>query len=176
MDVAGFDAAMAEQKAKARAAWSGSGETADAAVWFDLAEEHGATEFLGYDTEKRRGADRWRWSATAQRSTRPRGDEVQIVVNQTPFYAESGGQVGDHGRIRTDDRRWREVTDTKKAAGVFIHMAEVTEGHDREGPAGPAGGRSRAPGRDPGEPFGDASSARGAAARAGRPCRAARQS
>jgi alanyl-tRNA synthetase len=55
VDTAGFDAAMAEQKAKARAAWSGTGETADAAVWFDLVEKHGATEFLGYDTEKAEG-------------------------------------------------------------------------------------------------------------------------
>ncbi len=62
VDAAGFDTAMAEQRAKARAAWSGSGETKDAAIWFDLAEQHGATEFLGYDTEDGRGRRSWRWS------------------------------------------------------------------------------------------------------------------
>ncbi|MFN4201708.1 MAG: alanine--tRNA ligase [Tabrizicola sp.] len=127
VDVQGFDAAMAEQKAKARAAWSGTGASADAKIWFDLAEEHGVTEFLGYDTETAEGVitalvrDA---SAAGQADT---GDTVQIVVNQTPFYAESGGQVGDTGLIRTQTGT-AEVIDVKKAAGIFIHIARVTEG------------------------------------------------
>ena len=127
VEVAGFDAAMAEQKAKARAAWAGSGETKDAAIWFDLAEQHGATEFLGYDTEEAEGQILALVQDGAAVETASEGQPVQIVVNQTPFYAESGGQVGDTGLIRTDTGLAR-VTDTRKVAGVFSHVAEVTEG------------------------------------------------
>ncbi len=132
VDTDGFDAAMAEQKAKARAAWAGSGEAADAAIWFDLAEAHGVTEFLGYETETAEGqivalvADGGETDTAA--------GEVQIVLNQSPFYAESGGQVGDTGWIETETGK-AEVTDTKKAAGVFIHMARVTEGALSKGQA-----------------------------------------
>ncbi|WP_406720625.1 alanine--tRNA ligase [Thioclava litoralis] len=125
VDVDGFDAAMAEQKAKARAAWAGSGEAADGKIWFELADKLGVTEFLGYDSEVAEG------QITALVSD---GAEVaesdatcMIVVNQTPFYGESGGQVGDTGVIETETGKAR-ITDTKKVAGVFIHMAEVTEG------------------------------------------------
>jgi len=132
VDVAGFDAAMAEQKKKARAAWAGSGETREAAVWFDLAERHGATEFLGYDTEIAEGQilALVRDGATVRRANA--GETVQIVVNQTPFYAESGGQVGDSGLVRTEHGQAR-ITDTRKAQGVVIHFAEVTEGRLAEG-------------------------------------------
>ena len=125
VDVSGFDSAMAEQKARARAAWSGSGESADSTIWFDIAEEHGTTEFLGYDTEAAEGQIR----ALVQDggTVETANAEVQIVVNQTPFYAESGGQVGDSGVLKTDTGVVR-ITDTKKAAGVFIHFGEVTEG------------------------------------------------
>ncbi|CAM3699409.1 alanine--tRNA ligase [Paracoccus yeei] len=127
VDTAGFDAAMAEQKAKARAAWAGSGETKDAAIWFDLAEQHGATEFLGYDTEEAEGQILALVQDGAAVETVSEGQPVQIVVNQTPFYGESGGQVGDTGLIKTETGAAR-VTDTKKANGVFIHVAEVTLG------------------------------------------------
>ena len=133
VETAGFDAAMAEQKAKARASWSGSGEAKDAAIWFELAESRGTTEFLGYETETAEGQilALVQDGAAVDRAT----GTVQIVVNQTPFYAESGGQVGDQGFIRTETGV-AEVRDTKKAAGVFIHIAEVTEGHiDRGQPA-----------------------------------------
>ncbi|WP_333829156.1 alanine--tRNA ligase [Pararhodobacter sp.] len=130
VDTAGFDEAMAEQKAKARASWAGSGDAADQAIWYELADAHGGTEFLGYDTETAEGqvlalvvdglaAD----SATGA---------VQVVVNQTPFYAESGGQVGDAGFIRWDGGE-AEVRDTRKMAGLFVHIAEVTEGSLRKG-------------------------------------------
>ncbi len=127
VDVAGFDAAMAEQKAKARAAWAGSGETADASLWFDIAEAHGVTDFLGYDTEEAEGqiVALVRDGALVQEAAK--GDEVQIVLNQTPFYAEAGGQVGDTGHLSTDAARVR-ITDTRKVADVFIHIGEVTDG------------------------------------------------
>ncbi len=127
VDVQGFDAAMAEQKAKARAAWSGTGAAADSKIWFEIAEEHGATEFLGYDTETAEGVVTALVRDGAAIGSAAAGEQVQIVVNQTPFYAESGGQVGDAGFIRTDTGT-AEVTDVKKAAGVFIHIANVTEG------------------------------------------------
>ena len=127
VDVAGFDAAMDEQRAKARASWSGSGEAKDAKIWFELAEQHGTTEFLGYDTETAEGVVLALVAGAATVGQAETGQSVQIVVNQTPFYAESGGQVGDQGWIRTDTGMAR-VTDTRKAAGVFIHSAEVTEG------------------------------------------------
>ncbi|NVO23750.1 alanine--tRNA ligase [Donghicola mangrovi] len=127
VDTDGFDAAMAEQKAKARAAWSGSGETADASIWFDIADEKGTTDFLGYDTETAEGQIVAIVKDGAKTDKLAAGDTAQIVLNQTPFYAESGGQIGDTGVIETDTGKAR-VTDTKKAAGVFIHMVEVTEG------------------------------------------------
>ncbi|MEM5468000.1 alanine--tRNA ligase [Celeribacter marinus] len=127
VDTDGFDVAMAEQKAKARAAWAGSGETADATVWYDVAEDKGVSEFLGYETEKAEGEIVALVKDGARVQTAKAGDTVQIVVNQTPFYGESGGQVGDMGVIRVDDNV-AKVTDTKKVAGVFIHIAEVVSG------------------------------------------------
>ncbi|MGR3583824.1 MAG: alanine--tRNA ligase, partial [Pseudooceanicola nanhaiensis] len=127
VDTEGFDAAMAEQKAKARAAWAGSGEAADSTIWYDLAEKHGATEFLGYDTEAAEGQILALVKDGSEADSQGPGEAFQIVVNQTPFYGEAGGQVGDTGVIETETGRAR-VTDTKKAAGVFIHFAEVEEG------------------------------------------------
>ncbi|WP_282603835.1 alanine--tRNA ligase [Paracoccus sp. PARArs4] len=127
VDTEGFDSAMAEQKAKARAAWSGSGETKDAAIWFELAEEHGATEFLGYETEEAEGQVLALVADGAAVTEAAEGASIAIVVNQSPFYAESGGQVGDTGLIKTETGAAR-VTDTKKVAGVFLHQAEVTMG------------------------------------------------
>jgi alanyl-tRNA synthetase len=134
VDIAGFDAAMAAQKAKARAAWAGSGETKEAAIWFDLAEAHGATEFLGYETETAEGQILALVQAGAAVEAAETGATVQVVTNQTPFYAESGGQVGDTGTIRTETGAAR-VTDTRKAQGVFLHIAEVTEGRLAPGQA-----------------------------------------
>ncbi len=125
VDTAGFDAAMDEQKAKARASWSGSGEAKDARIWFEIAESRGVTEFLGYDTETAEGQILALVVEGAEVAEAT--GAVQIVVNQTPFYGESGGQVGDAGIIRTDTAEVR-VRDTKKVAGVFIHLGEVVEG------------------------------------------------
>ena len=132
VDTAGFESAMAEQKAKARAAWAGSGEAADATIWYDVADQHGTTDFLGYDTETAEGQIQALVAGSDQISTAKVADQVQIVLNQTPFYAESGGQIGDTGVIKTETGV-AKVTDTKKVAGVYIHFAKVAEGEIAKG-------------------------------------------
>ncbi|MEM7242199.1 MAG: alanine--tRNA ligase [Pseudomonadota bacterium] len=132
VDVDGFDAAMAEQKAKARAAWAGSGEAADEAIWFDLADEHGTTDFLGYDTETAEGQIMAVVVKGAVQDIAAKGDAVEIVLNQTPFYAESGGQVGDAGVLKTESGTVA-ITETKKKAGVFVHIGEVSDGKITKG-------------------------------------------
>ncbi|MEM6406985.1 MAG: alanine--tRNA ligase [Pseudomonadota bacterium] len=127
VDIAGFDAAMAEQKTNARASWSGSGEAADASIWFDIADAHGVTDFLGYDTELAEGQILAIVKDGERTEGAKAGDEVQIVANQTPFYAESGGQVGDTGILRSGENV-AHVTDTRKVGGVFIHFTEIEQG------------------------------------------------
>jgi alanyl-tRNA synthetase len=127
VDIAAFEAAMAEQRAKARASWAGSGETGAGRLWLELAEAQGTTEFLGYDTEKAEGQILTLVVDGATLGDAQTGAQVQVVVNQTPFYAESGGQVGDAGWIRTDTGL-AEVTDVRKAAGIFVHHVTVREG------------------------------------------------
>lgn len=125
VDTDGFDAAMAAQKAKARAAWSGTGEAADSAIWFDVADVAGPTDFLGYDSLDLEGQIKALVADGAM--VQQAGGAVQIVLNQTSFYAESGGQVGDAGILQTETGT-AQITDTKKVAGVFIHFATVTSG------------------------------------------------
>ncbi|MDF0599434.1 alanine--tRNA ligase [Psychromarinibacter sp. C21-152] len=132
VDVAGFEAAMAEQKAKARAAWAGSGESKDLAIWFDLAEEHGATEFLGYDTETAEGQILAIINDGKLTDSLPEGEAGWIIVNQTPFYGEAGGQVGDTGTIRSlnDHDVEGKVTDTQRFGGGAIlgHFVKASKG------------------------------------------------
>ncbi|WP_337183070.1 alanine--tRNA ligase [Shinella sp.] len=135
VDLSGFTDAMDRQKAEARAHWAGSGEAATETVWFELREKLGATEFLGYDTETAEGVVEAivREGKTVDSATA--GDTVQLVFNQTPFYGESGGQMGDTGTIATDNARLT-VTDTqKKGDGVFVHTATVAEGTVKVGDA-----------------------------------------
>ncbi|MDP4063394.1 Alanine--tRNA ligase [Rhodobacteraceae bacterium IMCC1933] len=127
VDTDGFDSAMAAQKAKARAAWAGSGEMADDTIWFDVLDNHGATDFLGYDTEQAEGQIVALVQDGGQVDRADAGAVVQIVLNQTPFYAESGGQIGDRGEIVTESGIL-EVTDCRKTADLLIHMAKVTKG------------------------------------------------
>ena len=125
VDTDGFNTAMTAQKAKARAAWSGTGASADASVWFEIADATGPTDFLGYDTLNAEGQ-----IAAVVQNGKPvdaATGEVSIILNQTPFYAESGGQVGDAGILRTDGAVVT-ITDTKKVEGLFIHIGTVTEG------------------------------------------------
>jgi len=133
VDTAGFDTAMARQKAEARANWSGSGEAATEAIWFELRDRLGATDFLGYDAEQAEGVVGAIVREGRQIAEAGEGNEVGIVVNQTPFYGESGGQVGDTGTISGDGFRLT-VTDTqKKGDGLFVHVATVDEGTVRIG-------------------------------------------
>ena len=127
VDVDGFNASMAEQKAKARAAWTGSGEAADAPIWFEFADKHGSTEFLGYNDETSEAHVLALVVDGKAVKKLAKGDKGALVVNQTPFYGESGGQVGDHGLVTWDDGKG-VITDTKKINGVFVHTVEVQMG------------------------------------------------
>ncbi|MEM9968777.1 MAG: alanine--tRNA ligase [Pseudomonadota bacterium] len=134
VDTAGFDAAMAEQKAKARAAWAGSGASADDTIWFDVADQKGITDFLGYDTETVEGQLLAIVQDGALCDSAVEGAEVQLAFNQTPFYAEAGGQIGDSGLIETETGRVA-VTDTRKTADVFAHIGTVVRGEIHLGQA-----------------------------------------
>jgi alanyl-tRNA synthetase len=128
VDVAGFDAAMAEQRRRARAAWSGSGEAATETVWFELKERLGATEFLGYSTEQAEAEILALVSGGRSVDRGAAGQDVAVILNQTPFYAESGGQVGDAGVILAPGLRI-VVSDTQKKLGdLFVHLGRVEEG------------------------------------------------
>ncbi|MDD4616087.1 MAG: alanine--tRNA ligase [Alphaproteobacteria bacterium] len=134
VDVAGFDAAMAKQKEIARAAWAGSGDTGTAKIWFELKDELGPTEFLGYSTEQSEG----HINALVRNGTRvadaKEGADVHVIVNQTPFYGECGGQKGDTGVIKTTSGAVIEVIDTQKEAdGVIVHTGRVVSGTVKTG-------------------------------------------
>lgn len=134
VDTAAFAVAMAKQKADARAAWRGSGEANTDAVWFEIRERVGATEFLGYDTEKAEGEVMALTAGAKDVALLKQGDEGAIIVNQTPFYAESGGQTGDHGLIRSSDGSVFRVTETQKRLGdVFVHQGKVEKGAFKPG-------------------------------------------
>ena len=136
VDRAGFDTAMAEQKCAARAAWKGSGERASDDLWFDIAEEHGSTEFTGYSGHEGEGQviALVRDGARAERAKA--GDKVVVVTNQTPFYGESGGQIGDSGKISSDKGLQADVEDTSKPLGrLHAHHATIRLGEVAVGDA-----------------------------------------
>jgi alanyl-tRNA synthetase len=134
--VEGFQAAMARQREEARRSWVGSGEAATEAVWFALREEVGATEFLGYETEGAEGVVLALVRGNERVTEAGAGDEVAIILNQTPFYAESGGQVGDTGAIFSPGGAELTVRDTlRKAGDLHVHFAAVTHGVLRAGEA-----------------------------------------
>lgn len=128
VDRAGFDAAMAEQKAAARAAWKGSGAKASDEVWFDIADAVGGTEFTGYTSSEGEGQV-VALVKDGVRVDRVDGGDVVILTNQTPFYGESGGQMGDAGLISTDKGLRAVVTDTAKPLGrLHAHHARIESG------------------------------------------------
>ena len=128
VDLSAFNDAMEEQRRKARASWAGSGEAADEAVWFGLREKIGGTEFLGYETENAAGVVAALVQDGKEVTELKKGDSGAVVLNQTPFYGESGGQVGDTGTLTGDGVRFK-VTDTQKHLGdVFVHIGTVEEG------------------------------------------------
>ena len=129
VDVDGFNVAMERQRAEARKAWAGSGEVGAEKIWFAVRDRVGATEFLGYDAEVAEA----RVTALVVNGTEVQeakaGTEVAVVVNQTPFYAESGGQMGDTGVMFTATGTELGVNDAQKQAGdLFVHEAKVTRG------------------------------------------------
>ncbi|HEY0105837.1 MAG TPA: alanine--tRNA ligase [Rhizomicrobium sp.] len=135
VDTQGFDAAMARQKAEARKAWAGSGEAATDAQWFAVKDEFGSTEFLGYDAEEAEGRVLALFKDGARIEAARAGDTVLMIANQTPFYAESGGQVGDRGTLR-GPKGEGEITDTEKKLGsLHVHAVTVTRGELRPGDA-----------------------------------------
>jgi len=129
VDRSGFDSAMAEQKAQARAAWKGSGEKASDELWFDLAEEFGGTEFTGYSGHEGEGAVLALVKDGARVESAREGDEVQLLLNQTPFYGESGGQIGDTGKLTTLKGFAGNVENTSKQLGkLHVLRTRITKG------------------------------------------------
>ncbi|MDG4881280.1 alanine--tRNA ligase [Mesorhizobium sp. WSM4884] len=128
VDLAGFTDAMERQRAEARAHWAGSGEAATETVWFPVREKNGATEFLGYETEQAEGLIQALVKDGKTVDSASKGDAIAVVVNQTPFYGESGGQMGDTGVISGDGFSI-EISDTqKKADGLLVHFGKVASG------------------------------------------------
>ena len=134
VDVAGFNVAMAEQRARARAAWAGSGEAATERVWFEVKDQVGATEFLGYNTETAEAQIVALVVGGASVDRAAAGAEIGVILNQTPFYGESGGQVGDTGTILGSDGLRIVITDTQRKSGdLFVHFGHVEAGAARLG-------------------------------------------
>jgi alanyl-tRNA synthetase len=128
VDTEGFEKAMERQRADARKAWTGSGEAATDTIWFGLKERIGATEFLGYETEKAEGIVA-AIVKDGQEATSLKQDETGfIVLNQTPFYGESGGQVGDTGFMLAPGVSIKIVNTQKKLGDLFVHEAIVETG------------------------------------------------
>jgi len=133
VDIASFTDAMERQRAKARASWAGSGEAAQETVWFGLREKIGATEFLGYETESAEGVVAALVMDGKEVPELKKGESGAVVMNQTPFYGESGGQVGDTGEMRREGVRLA-VSDTQKKAGdLFAHVVKVEQGSVKVG-------------------------------------------
>jgi alanyl-tRNA synthetase len=125
VDYAGFDQAMAAQKAAARAAWKGSGDRASDDIWFDLAEELGSTEFTGYSGDEAEGVVLAIVADGKPVEQAKAGETVQVLLNQTPFYGESGGQVGDSGKLSSINGFEGDVEDTSKPLGR-LHALHLT--------------------------------------------------
>ncbi|TGD96552.1 alanine--tRNA ligase [Methylobacterium nonmethylotrophicum] len=128
VDTDGFSAAMERQRAAARAAWSGSGEAATETLWYGLRERTGATEFLGYDTEGAEAVVTALVRGGAEVEAIAAGEEGLLVVSQTPFYGESGGQVGDTGTVTGPGLKARVTATEKKLGDLFVHHVAVEEG------------------------------------------------
>jgi len=128
VDKAAFDRAMERQRAEARKAWAGSGETATETVYFAIKERVGASEFLGYDREKSEGVVTALLRDGAEHFSLKKGERGAVILNQTPFYGESGGQVGDTGELRAKGVLFRVESTQKKLGDLIVHEGVVEEG------------------------------------------------
>jgi alanyl-tRNA synthetase len=128
VELDGFTAAMEKQKAEARASWQGSGEAASEAQWFAVLDEVGRTEFLGYELEEAEGVVLAMFKDGGRVMAANAGETVEILTNQTPFYAESGGQVGDAGHITSAKGRGQVADTQKKLGALHVHVVKITEG------------------------------------------------
>ena len=128
VDIASFNDAMERQREKARASWAGSGEAATETLWFSLREKVGSTEFLGYETESAEGVVAALVKGGREVSELKKGESGAVVMNQTPFYGESGGQVGDTGEMRRDGVHATVIDTQKKAGDLFVHAVKVEQG------------------------------------------------
>ena len=128
VDTSGFDSAMQRQRAAARAAWAGSGEQATEAVWFDLRQRLGATEFLGYETDTAEAKVLAILQDGKEVQSAGEGAEVSVIVNQTPFYGESGGQQGDCGLMTGAGTQVAVKETHKKVTDLHVHQGTVTKG------------------------------------------------
>ncbi|WP_022697315.1 alanine--tRNA ligase [Euryhalocaulis caribicus] len=136
VDTQGFETAMEKQKETARQSWSGSGDAAPEAVWYGVREEAGATEFLGYGSCDDTGALKAIVAGGERVKNAAAGDEASLVFDRTPFYGESGGQIGDAGEILFDNGARAEVYDTiKRAEDLHVHLVRIVEGEVGEGDA-----------------------------------------
>ncbi|HET6378658.1 MAG TPA: alanine--tRNA ligase [Methylocella sp.] len=133
VDVAGFEAAMERQRSEARKAWSGSGEMATAALWFAVRDKTGPTDFLGYDTEHAEGLVAALVKDGKEAGSLRTGERGIVILNQTPFYGESGGQLGDTGLMLANGVRFRVEDTQKKLGNLFTHEGVVEEGELRPG-------------------------------------------
>ncbi|MEP2981496.1 MAG: alanine--tRNA ligase [Lentilitoribacter sp.] len=137
VDVDGFNASMEKQKAEARANWSGSGDAASEAVWFSVFDRAGPTEFLGYDKLLAEGVVQAIALDGAEVEGAAQGQKVDLVFNQSPYYAEMGGQVGDSGQVVFENGAVAKISSvSKKADGLFVHHAQMQEGSIKTGDAG----------------------------------------
>ena len=135
VDVDGFNTAMEHQRAEARRAWAGSGEAATETIWYGLKERIGATEFLGYETESAEGVVVGLLKDGAEVEVLRAGETGQVIVNQTPFYGESGGQVGDTGTIRAASGSFDVANTQKKLGELIVHDGRLTVGELARGTA-----------------------------------------
>jgi alanyl-tRNA synthetase len=136
LDQEGFDAAMERQRETARKAWAGSGDAATERIWFEIRQKVGASEFLGYATDHAEGVVLALVKDGKEVESAKVGDEIALIANQTPFYGESGGQMGDAGKIRTMDGAEIAVSDTlKKLGDLHVHVGKVVKGTVKKGEA-----------------------------------------
>lgn len=136
VDIDGFNVELEKQRERSRAAWGGSGEAATEKIWFEIRQRLGATDFLGYSTEKAEGQVLTIVKNGAEVVEAKAGDEVAIITNQTPFYGESGGQMGDGGKLISAGGAEIEIADTQKKLGdLHVHLGKVTKGALKNGDA-----------------------------------------